>query len=143
MTEKKLEVEIQVIIHSTEDPQKIFDSLKQVFGVDEDDFTIQKLQGHYENPIALVNGKIKKKKATNAVKNLVSSIPKKEIDEIIEDLENHCDSSGLYLRISKQSLVEGKIEPAVDDPIKLKIYTPVYSQKDIIKTYSEILTSTI
>jgi hypothetical protein len=143
LTEKKLEVEIQVIIHATEDPQKVFDSLRQVFDVDEDDFTIQKLQGHYDNPIALVNGKIKKKKAASAVKNLVSNIPKKEIDEIVEDLENRCDGSGLYLRISKQSLVEGKIEPAADDPIKLKIYTPVYSQKDIIKTYSGILTSTI
>jgi RNA binding exosome subunit len=143
LTEKKLEVEIQVIIHATEDSQKVFDSLRQVFDVDEDDFTIQKLQGHYDNPIALVNGKIKKKKAASAVKNLVSNIPKKEIDEIVEDLENRCDGSGLYLRISKQSLVEGKVEPAADDPIKLKIYTPVYSQKDIIKTYSGILTSTI
>ena len=143
MTEKKLEVEIQVIIHATEDSQKIFDSFKQVFDVEQDDFTIQKLQGHYDNPIALVNGKIKKKKAANFVKNLISSIPKNQIDEIIEDLENRCDGSGLYLRISKQSLVEGKIEAAADDPIKLKIYTPVYSQKDIIKTYSEILTSTI
>ena len=140
--EKKLEVEIQVIIHATEDSQKIFDSFK-VFDLEQDDFTIQNLQGHYDNPIALVHGKIKKKKAVGFVKKLVAGIPKKAIDEIIEDLENRCDSSGLYLRISKQSLVEEKIEAAADDPVKLKIYTPVYSQKDIIKTYSEILTSTI
>ncbi|MBM3904481.1 MAG: exosome protein [Thaumarchaeota archaeon] len=142
MTEKKLEVEIQVIIHATEDSQKIFDSFKQVFDVDEDDFTTQKLQGHYDNPIALVNGKIKKKKAVSFVKNLISNIPKKDIDEMVDDLENRCDGSGLYMRISKQSLVEGKVEPALDDPIKLKIYTPIYSQKDILRTYSEILTST-
>jgi len=142
LTEKKLEVEIQVIIHATEDSQKIFDSFKQVFDVDEDDFTTQKLQGHYDNPIALVNGKIKKKKAVSFVKNLISNIPKKDIDEMVDDLENRCDGSGLYMRISKQSLVEGKVEPALDDPIKLKIYTPIYSQKDILRTYSEILTST-
>ena len=143
MTEKKLEVEIQVIIHATEDSQKIFDSLKQTFDVDQDDLSVQNLQGHYDNPIALVNGKIKKKKAANFVKSLISNISKSDIDEIVEDLENRCDGSGLYMRISKQSLVEGKIEPAADDPIKLRIYTPIYSQKDIIKTYSEILTSTI
>jgi RNA binding exosome subunit len=141
--EKKLEVEIQVIIHATEDSQKIFDSFKNTFDLEQDDFTIQNLQGHYENPISLVHGKIKKKKAASFVKKLVSSIPKKSIDEIMEDLENRCDSSGLYMRISKQSLVEDKVEAAADDPIKLKIYTPVYSQKDIIKTYSGILTSTI
>jgi len=143
LTEKKLEVEIQVIIHATEDSQKIFDSFKQAFDVEQEDLSIQNLQGHYDNPIALVNGKIKKKKAANFVKNLISNIPKRDIDEIIEDLENRCDGSGLYMRISKQSLVEGKIEPAADDPIKLRIYTPIYSQKDIIRTYSEILTSTI
>jgi RNA binding exosome subunit len=143
LTEKKLEVEIQVIIHATEDPQKIFDSFKQTFDVDQDDFSTQNLKGHYDNPISLVNGKIKKKKATSFLKNLISNISKSQIDEIVEDLENRCDGSGLYMRISKQSLVEGKIEPAADDPIKLRIYTPVYSQKDIIKTYSEILTSTI
>jgi hypothetical protein len=141
--EKKLEVEIQVIIHATEDSQKIFGSFKNTFDLEQDDFTIQNLQGHYENPISLVHGKIKKKKAASFVKKLVSSIPKKSIDEIMEDLENRCDSSGLYMRISKQSLVEDKVEAAADDPIKLKIYTPVYSQKDIIKTYSGILTSTI
>ena len=141
--EKKLEVDIQVIIHATEDSQKIFDSFKQTFDLERDNFTIQNLQGHYNNPIALVHGKIKKKKASSFVKKLVSNIPKKDIDEIAEDLENRCDSSGLYLRISKQSLVEDKIEAAADDPIKLKIYTPIYSQKDVIKTYSEILTNTI
>ena len=71
MTEKKLEVEIQVIIHATEDPQKIFDSFTQVFNLEKDDFSVQKLQGHYDNPIVLLNGKIKKKKATIFVKNLI------------------------------------------------------------------------
>ena len=141
--EKKLEVEIQVIIHATEDSQKIFDSFRETFGLEQDDFAIQNLQGHYENPISLVNGKIKKKKATGFVKNLISNITKKDITEIMDDLENRCDGSGLYMRISKQSLVQGKVEPAADDPVKLRIYTPVYSQKDIIRTYSEILTSTI
>ncbi|MGQ0605765.1 MAG: RNA-binding domain-containing protein [Candidatus Nitrosotenuis sp.] len=141
--EKRLEVEIQVIIHATEDTRKIFDAFQKVFDLEQDDFTIQNLQGHYENPIALVHGTIKKKKATHFVKTLISNIPKNEIEEIIEDLENRCDGSGLYLRISKQSLIQGKIEPADQDPIKLKIYTPIYIQKDLIKTYSEILTNTI
>lgn len=141
--EKRLEVEIQVIIHATEDSQKLFDAFAEIFDLNQDDFTMQNLQGHYDNPIVLIHGKIKKKKATHFVKTMLSQIPKNEIDEIIEDLENRCDGSGLYMRISKQSLVQGKVEPANEDPIKLKIYTPIYTQKDLIKTYSELLTSTI
>lgn len=141
--EKRLEVEIQVIIHATEDSQRIFDAFAENFDLKQDDFTMQNLQGHYDNPIILVHGKIKKKKATHFVRTMLSQIPKNEIDEIVEDLENRCDGSGLYMRISKQSLVQGKVEPANEDPIKLKIYTPIYTQKDLIKTYSELLTSTI
>ena len=141
--EKRLEVDIQVIIHATEDPKKIFDSFKEVFDLDQEEFTIQNLQGHYENPISLVQGKIKKKKAASFVKTLVSNIPKNEIDEIIEDLENRCDGSALHLRISKQSLAQEKIKLSEQDPVKLKIYTPIYKQKDLVKTFTEILTSTI
>src|SRR5574338_1287354 len=141
--EKRLEVDIQVIIHATEDPQKIFDSFKEVFDVDSEEFETQNLQGHYENPISLIHCKLKKKKAANFVKTLVSGITKNEIDGIIQDLENRCDGSALHLRISKQSLVQQKIKLADQDPIKLKIYTPIYTQKDLTKTYSEINTSTI
>lgn len=141
--EKRLEVDIQVIIHATEDLQKLYDSFKDLFDINSEEFAIQNLQGHYDNPILLVQCKLKKKKASSFVKTLVSNIPKQEIDTIIEDLENRCDGSALYLRISKQSLVQQKIKLADQDPVKLKIYTPIYTQKDLVKTYSEILTSTI
>jgi hypothetical protein len=141
--ERKLEVDIQVIVHATENLEKIFSAFKDVFGVDRDEFSMQNLQGHYENPIALVTCKLKKKTAKNFVKTLVSEIPNEEISFVLEDLENRCDDSALYMRISKQSLVQGKVSLADEDPIKLKIYTPIYTQKDLLKTYSEILNGTI
>lgn len=141
--EKRLEVDIQVIVHATEDLEKIFLAFKETFGVDKEEFSVQNVHGHYENPITLLFCKLKKKKSTNFVKTLVSSISKEEVDAIIGDLENRCDDSALYLRISKQSLVQGIITLADQDPVKLKIYTPIYTQKDLIKTYSEILNNTI
>ena len=141
--ERKLEVDIQVIVHATEDLEKIFSAFKDVFGVDKDEFSVQNLTGHYENPIALLSSKLKKKIAKSFVKTLVSEIPKEDLDLIMEDLENRCDESALHLRISKQSLVRGRISLADEDPVKLRIYTPIYTQKDLIKTYSEILGGTI
>lgn len=137
--EKRLEVDIQVIVHATENLEKIFDAFNQVFGVDGDKFSTQTVQGHFENPIILLSCKLKKKDAKNFVKVLISKIPKEELETIREDLQNRCDDSSLHLRISKQSLVRGKIELADIDPVKLKIYTPIYVQKDLIKMYSEIL----
>jgi hypothetical protein len=136
---QRLEVDIQVIVHATEDLQKILDSFKKVFDVDEEDFSMQNLQGHFENPIILLSCKLKKKKASSFVKTLVSAIPKDELEIIVADLQDRLDDSALHLRISKQSLVLGKIKLGNADPVKLRIYTPVYTQKNLINTYSEIL----
>jgi RNA binding exosome subunit len=137
--ERKLEVDIQVIVHATEDLEKIFAAFNETFDLDKEEFTVQNLQGHYENPITLLLCKLKKKKAQGFVAKLVRDIPKENMSLIIEDLQNRCDESALYLRISKQQLVLGKIIPGDEDPIKLKIHTPIYTQKDLIKTYTEIL----
>jgi len=141
--ERKLEVDIQVIVHATEDLEKIFSAFKDVFGVDKEEFSVQNLTGHYDNPIVLLSCKLKKKIAKSFVKTLVSKTPKEDLGIIAEDLENRCDESALHLRISKQALVRGQISLADEDPIKLRIYTPIYTQKDLIKTYSEILNGTI
>lgn len=141
--EKRLEIDIQVIVHATEDPQKITGAFKEIFDVDAEDFTVQTLQGHFDNPITLFQAKLKKKKAQKFAKILTSAIPKSEMSLVIDDLENRCDESSLFLRISKQALVQKRISLTDEDPVKLKIFTPIYSQRNVVKTYSEILNGTI
>ncbi|MEM3007155.1 MAG: RNA-binding domain-containing protein [Candidatus Nitrosotenuis sp.] len=137
--ERKLEVDIQIIVHATEDLEKIFAAFNEMFDLDKEEFTVQNLQGHYENPIILLLCKLKKKKAWSFIAKLVRDIPKEDMSLIIEDLQNRCDESALHLRISKQQLILGKLILGDEDPIKLKIYTPIYTQKDLIKTYTEVL----
>lgn len=52
--EKRLEVDIQVIVHATEDLEKIFLAFKETFDVDKEEFSVQNVHGHYENPITLL-----------------------------------------------------------------------------------------
>lgn len=137
---QRLEVDIQVIVHATENQDKIFGAFEEVFGVEVDNFSVNNLTGHFNNPITLLGCKLRKKHATSFVKTLVSNIPKMELDQIVDDLENRLDKSALHVRISKQQLILGKIKLDEQDPVKIKISTPVYTQKDLLKTYSEILT---
>ena len=138
--EKRLEVDIQLIVHGTEDLDKIFSSFKETFDVDREDFDSQDLTGHFENQIVLLHSKLKKKKAQFFVKKLVGAIPREQIDTIIEDLENRYDDSTLYLRISKQSLITGNIVLSDREPVKIKIFTPIYKQADIESTFTRLLT---
>lgn len=138
--EKRLEVDIQLIVHATEDLDRIFATFKEAFDVDRDEFDAQDLTGHFENPIVLLHSKIKRKKAQQFVKKLVASIPREQIDTIIEDLENRYDDSTLYLRIGKQSLVSGNIVLSDKEPVKIKIFTPIYKKADIESTFTRLLT---
>ncbi len=88
----------------------------------------------------MLHAKIKKKKAQFFVKKLVASIPREQINTIIEDLENRYDDSTLYLRIGKQSLVKGEIVLSDKEPVKIKIFTPIYKQADIEDTFTKLLT---
>ncbi len=138
--EKRLEVDIQLIVHATEDLEKILATFKETFDIDREDFDMQNLTGHFENPIIMLHAKIKKKKAQFFVKKLVASIPREQINTIIEDLENRYDDSTLYLRIGKQSLVKGEIVLSDKEPVKIKIFTPIYKQADIEDTFTKLLT---
>ncbi len=138
--EKRLEVDIQLIVHATEDLEKIFATFKETFDVDREEFDSQDLTGHFENPIILLHSKIKKKKAQFFVKKLVASISREQIDTIIEDLENRYDDSTLYLRISKQLLITGQIVLSDKEPVKIKIFTPIYKQGDVEATFTRLLT---
>ncbi len=139
---EKLEITIEVIVHATEDVEKILKAFFEQFNISEDDFSRQNLTGHFENPITLLRAKIKKNDARNFLKMLLSKIHKDQISEIIEDIENHIQDSTMYLRFGKQDLIKGKMIVQEKDAVKFKIFTPIYKKNDIVKNYVKLLTKT-
>jgi RNA binding exosome subunit len=137
---EKLEIAIEVIVHATEDVEKILKAFFEQFNVSEDEFSRQNLTGHFENPITLLRAKIKKNDARNFLQRLISKIPEDQISEIIEDIENHIQDSTLYLRFGKQDLIKGKMIVQEKDAVKFKIFTPIYKKNDIVKNYVKLLT---
>jgi len=135
----KLEISVEIIVHATEDIKKILESMEEIFEIKEAEFSKTQLTGHFENPITMLNTKIRKKKAQKFIEKLISKMPQGELDEIINDLENRIQNSTLYLRLGKQDLIQGSIRLRQKDAIKLKIFTPIYNKKDTMKNYSELL----
>ena len=139
---EKLEITIEVIVHATEDVEKILKAFFEQLNISEDKFSRQNLTGHFENSITLLRAKIKKNDAKNFLESLLSKIPKDQISEIIEDIENHIQDSTLYLRLGKQDLIKGKMIVQEKEAVKFKIFTPIYKKNDIVKNYVELLTET-
>ena len=137
---EKLEITIEVIVHATEDVEKILKAFLEQFNISEDEFSRQNLTGHFENPITLLRAKIKKNDARNFLQRLLSKILEDQISEIIEGIENHIQDSTLYLRFGKQDLIKGKMIVKEKDAVKFKIFTPIYKKNDIVKNYVKLLT---
>ncbi len=133
----KIEVTIGVIVHATEDISKIFQSF-ELLNLKEDDFTIQEILGHFENPIIMLNAKIIKKQAQNFMKKLLELLSSEQINKLIEEIEERTTDSKFHMRLDKQELIKGNIIISEKDTIKIKIHTPIYNKKDTIKSFTEI-----
>ena len=135
----RAEVKIDVILHATENIDKIFESFLHNLNLERKNFEVQNLTGHFDNPITLLSVNLKKKNAATFISKFCDSISKTDFDEIYENIEENISSAGLKLKISKQKMIEGKIVLENKDAIKINISCPVYVKKDSKKIYQQLL----
>lgn len=134
----KLEISIDVIVHATEDISKFFESFKEMFGLDEESFSISQVTGHFENPIAIIRAKITKKLASQFLENFLKLLSAVQIKEIIREIDERTEHSTFHLRLDKQRFIQGRIAFNEKESIRLKIHTPIYNKKDTTKIFTEI-----
>lgn len=134
----KIEITIDVIVHATEDISKIFQSFEDVLNLKEDNFTLEEVEGHYENPIIMLKAKIVKKQAQNLMSKMLELLPVEQINELTEEIDERTDDSRFHMRLDKQELIKGNLIVSEKETIKLKIHTPIYNKKDTVKIFTEI-----
>ena len=132
-------VKIDLILHATEDLQKIAEPLNDLFGIEGDEIVKHEVSGHFGNLILMLHVDLKKKKAEQFIKKLVSLIPIDIIAELLANIEERIFESSLYIRFSKQDFVRKILTLEESDPIRIAIYTPTYVKKKIPETYRELL----
>jgi len=135
----QLEVKINLILHATENEKKVFEELENNFQIEQSEFEVEEVSGHFNNPILLISSKLKRKTAQNFVSLFFSKMKKDEFEEIFNYVENYVTSSGLSLRISKQKLMSGILALSREDTIKINISTPVYVKNETKKIYQELM----
>ena len=135
----QLEVKINLILHATENENKILEILEDVFHIEQKKFQIEQVPGHFNNPILLVSSKLKKKSAQDFVSVFFLKMKKDEFQEIFDNVEDYVTSSGLNLRISKQKLISEILTISKEDAIKININTPVYVKNETKRIYQELM----
>ena len=135
----KLEVTIDVIVHATENTVKFFESFNEMFGLEEEVFSISNVTGHFENPITILRAKVTKKQAIQFLEKFLEILSETQKTEIIQEIEERTENSTLHIRFDKQEFIQRRIAFIEKEAIRLKIHTPIYNKKDTVKVFSEIL----
>ena len=135
----QLEIRIDLILHATENENKVLEELESVFHIEQKNFQIEQVPGHFNNPILLISSKLKKKSAVDFMKIFFSKMKKEDFHEIFDNVDEYVTSSGLSLRISKQKLVSKILTISKEDGIKISISTPVYVKNETKKIYQELM----
>ncbi len=136
---KNIVAKIDLILHATEDFQKIAEPLNDLFAIEKEDVIKQDLSGHFGNPILMLHVEIKKKRADQFIKKLVSLIPREIMSELLTNIEERIFESSMYIRFSKQDFVKKILTVEEKDPIRVAIYIPTYVKKKIPETYRKLL----
>mgnify|MGYP003974364631 FL=1 len=135
----QLEIRIDLILHATENENKVLEELESVFHIEQKNFQIEQVPGHFNNPILLISSKLKKKSAVDFVNIFFSKMKKEDFNEIFDNVDEYVTSSGLSLRISKQMLISKILTISREDAIKISISTPVYVKNETKKIYQELM----
>ena len=132
-------IKIDLILHATENFQKIADPLNDLFGIESDEITKREVPGHFGNPILMLHMDLKKKRADQFIKKLISLIARDVTMTLLTNNEERIFESSLYIRFSKQNFVKKILTLEEKDPIRIAIYTPTYVKKEIPETYRKLL----
>ena len=138
MTKNTL-IKIDFILHATEDLKKIAEPLDDLFGIEDEEISKREVPGHFGNPILMLHMDLKKKRADQFIKKLVSIIPRDMLADLLANIEERIFESSLYIRFSKQDFVKKILTLEEKDPIRMAIYTPTYVKKEISETYRKLL----
>jgi len=140
-------LEVSVFTHATEDERKVERAVLNIIsiGVGGTSSKVQRLRGHFNDPIVLTTMRIRKRKAAReAFRSLIRSLSPLDRRRLLDEAEDRVDNAGnLYLRLDKQSAYLGRAVLHDADPIHMKTrFRPPHSV-DPVRAVRESLAAII
>ncbi len=119
-------IELQTLIHSTEDPSKVRTALLNVVCPSDREsihISSDRMVGYYKNPIRLLKVRIRDRQILKrTIEHLSSKLQAIEKERIASRLDLMSDRSKfLYLRLDKQMAYEENLRLGRHDPIRVRI----------------------
>jgi RNA binding exosome subunit len=135
-------VTISVVIHATEDKDKVISKIVKVLSLNYARFQEFNTRGHWGNQIVLLKLSLGQTLAGKILKTIYTSLGDNKKTAFLSSLEQSIDEKyNLYVRIDKQSICREEISLSDQDSIKIKFRPSKFRQSNKSETYRELLSS--
>jgi RNA binding exosome subunit len=135
--------EISIIVHATENQDKILQSINNVLYISPDRFSSTSSEGHWGNKILLLSAVIGSSEANSLIGRILSGLNKIDRHSLSDFFDNYIDEKGnLYIRLDKQRVCQGRTSLSDNDSIRIRL-RPVrrYKPTKILENYRRLLIS--
>src|SRR4029077_6545695 len=134
---------ISVVIHATEDKDKVISKILKVLSLNSARFQEFSTRGHWGNQIVLLSLSLGQTHAGKIIKTVYTSLGDNNKTTFLSSLEQSIDEkNNLYVRIDKQSICREVISLSDQDSIKIKFKpSKKFRQSNKSETYRELLSS--
>jgi RNA binding exosome subunit len=134
--------EINVLVHATENENKILHSINNVLSISAEKFSHPVSEGHWGNRILLLTATIDGQSAKDLVVKIMSSLNSNDKHLLSNLFDKYIDEKGnLYIRLDKQRICNGKVSLSESDSIRVR-FRPVrrYKPSSTLQNYRGLLT---
>jgi RNA binding exosome subunit len=131
-------LEISFFIHATEDENKIVRSVKDHLHISQNPIR-EELEGHFGNKIVHLQYHLTQEDAWTTFARVAASLDSKIVENLLANLDAFLDEhKALYIRLSKQELVKGRVTLSVSDPIRVKVKPRTYGVGEMRNFYKRL-----
>jgi RNA binding exosome subunit len=112
--------EISIIVHATEEKDKILEHFKSTLSVSPDSFSIGLAEGHWGNKIVLLTSLLSKNEANSLYVKIKSCLTDTDVALLSNFFDFYDEKGNLYIRLDKQRLCMGKVSLSEGDSVRIK-----------------------
>ena len=135
--------EISIIVHATENQDKILQSINDVLSVSPHRFSSNTSEGHWGNRILILSAVISATEANSLLSQILSILNKIDRQSLSDFFDRYIDEKGnIYIRLDKQRICQGRASLSDNDSIRIRL-RPVRKYKPTrrLENYRRLLTS--
>jgi RNA binding exosome subunit len=135
--------EINIVVHATEDENKILHSLFDVLSIPSEKFLYSFSEGHWGNKILVLTATIDGQVAKDLILKIISLLNSVDRYHLSNFFDKYVDEKGnLYIRLDKQRICKGRISLSERDSIRIR-FRPVrrYKPSSNLQNYRVLLAS--